>query len=158
MRRSAEVIDGADVFLGLSAGGVLKPEMVAKMAAKPLIFALANPTPEIMPEDVKAVRPDAVIASGRTDYANQINNALAFPGLFRGALDVQASEINETMKLAAADAIARVIPEAALSEDYIIPSVFDKDVVPRVARAVAMAARESGVARRRARSDERSSA
>ena len=104
--RSAEVIDGADVFLGLSAGGVLKPEMVAKMAPKPLILALANPEPEIMPDLAKAVRPDAVIATGRSDFPNQVNNVLCFPFIFRGALDVGATQINEAMKLACVRALA----------------------------------------------------
>ena len=113
---------------------------------------MANPDPEIPPELGPPTA--AIFATGRSDYPNQINNALAFPGIFRGALDVQASDINEAMKLAAAQAIAQVIPEAALSEDYIIPSVFDKEVVPRVARAVAAAARASGVARRRAKTDD----
>ena len=105
-RSLAEVIEGADVFLGLSAPGVLKPEMVKKMAEKPLIFALANPTPEIMPEEVRAVRPDAVIATGRSDYPNQVNNVLCFPFIFRGALDVGATTINEAMKKACVEALA----------------------------------------------------
>ena len=105
-RKLADVIEGADVFLGLSAGGVLKPEMVKKMAARPLILALANPEPEILPEQVKAVRDDAVIATGRSDYPNQVNNVLCFPFIFRGALDVGATTINEAMKLAAVNAIA----------------------------------------------------
>jgi malate dehydrogenase (oxaloacetate-decarboxylating) len=122
------------------------------MAPNPVVFALANPDPEVPPE--LGVSHAAIFATGRSDYPNQINNALAFPGIFRGALDVQTSEINETMKLAAAHAIANAIPENTLSEDYIIPSVFDKEVVPRVARAVAGAARATGVARRRAKPDD----
>jgi malate dehydrogenase (oxaloacetate-decarboxylating) len=113
---------------------------------------MANPDPEVPPE--LAASHCRIFATGRSDYPNQINNALAFPGIFRGALDVQASEINEAMKLAAAKAIAHVIPEGALSEDYIIPSLFDKNVVARVAQAVAAAARDSGVARRRARAND----
>ena len=105
-RTLAEVIDGADVFLGLSAGGVLKPEMVAKMAAKPLILALANPDPEILPEDVAAVRDDAIIATGRCDYPNQVNNVLCFPYIFRGALDVGATTVNDEMKIACVRALA----------------------------------------------------
>ena len=147
-----DALKGADVFIGLSVGNIITAEDLDLMASERIVFALANPDPEVPPE--LAGTHCTIFATGRSDYPNQINNALAFPGLFRGALDVQASEINEAMKLAAAEAIARVIPEAALSEDYIIPSVFDKEVVPRVARAVAMAARESGVARRRARSDD----
>jgi malate dehydrogenase (oxaloacetate-decarboxylating) len=112
-----------------------------------IVFAMANPDPEIAPSVADAHC--RIFATGRSDYPNQINNALAFPGIFRGALDVQATEINEAMKLAAAQAIAEAVPEAALSEDYIIPSIFDKEVVPRVAKAVAAAARETGVARRR---------
>jgi malate dehydrogenase (oxaloacetate-decarboxylating)(NADP+) len=107
-RTLGEIIDGADIFLGLSAGGVLKPEMVKRMARDPLILALANPTPEIMPEDAKAVRPDAIIATGRSDYPNQVNNVLCFPFLFRGALDVGATSINEEMKSAAVRAIAEL--------------------------------------------------
>ena len=105
-RTLADIVDGADIFLGLSAGGVLKPEMVATMADKPIILALANPYPEILPEDAKAVRPDCIIATGRSDYPNQVNNALCFPYIFRGALDVGATEINEAMKLACVRAIA----------------------------------------------------
>lgn len=142
----------ADVFIGLSVGNVLTADDLDLMAPNPVVFALANPDPEVSPE--LGVSHAAIFATGRSDYPNQINNALAFPGIFRGALDVQASEINETMKLAAAQAIAHVIPENTLSEDYIIPSVFDKEVVPRVARAVAAAARATGVARRRAKPDD----
>ena len=117
------------------------------MAPDRIVFAMANPDPEVPPE--LAASHCRIFATGRSDYPNQINNALAFPGIFRGALDVQAREINEAMKLAAAEAIARVIPEGALSEEYIIPSLFDKTVVPQVAQAVAAAARQTGVARRR---------
>ena len=147
-----DALKGADVFIGLSVGNIVTADDLDLMAPERIVFALANPDPEV-PHDL-AVTHCTIFATGRSDYPNQINNALAFPGIFRGALDVQASEINEAMKLAAAQAIARVIPEASLSEDYIIPSVFDKDVVPRVARAVAVAARASGVARRRARPEE----
>jgi len=161
-RSLAEVIVGADVFLGLSAGGVLKPEMVAKMADRPLILALANPIPEIMPDEVKRVRPDAVIATGRSDYPNQVNNVLCFPFVFRGALDVGATQINESMKIAAVRAIA----DLALAEqsevvaaaygpvdlkfgpDYLIPKPFDPRLIVKIAPAVARAAMESGVATR----------
>jgi malate dehydrogenase (oxaloacetate-decarboxylating)(NADP+) len=159
-RKLADVIDGADVFLGLSAGGVLKPEMVKKMAAKPLILALANPEPEIMPEQVKAVRDDAVIATGRSDYPNQVNNVLCFPFIFRGALDVGATTINEPMKLAAVNAIADlamaeqsdIVAQAYGSEqlsfgaDYLIPRPFDPRLIVKIAPAVARAAMDSGVA------------
>ena len=142
----AEVIEGADVFVGLSAPGVLTVPMIQKMNRDPVVFAMANPTPEIMPED--AAPHVRIMATGRSDYPNQINNVLAFPGVFRGALDVRATTINEEMKRAAAHAIAGVIPTDELHEDYIIPSVFNKEVVKAVARAVATAARETGVARR----------
>ena len=159
-RKLADVIEGADVFLGLSAGGVLKPEMVKKMAKKPLILALANPEPEILPEQVKAVRDDAVIATGRSDYPNQVNNVLCFPFIFRGALDVGATTINEEMKLAAVRAIADlamaeqsdIVAEAYGSEqlsfgpDYLIPRPFDPRLIVRIAPAVAKAAMDSGVA------------
>ncbi|MDH4082765.1 MAG: NAD-dependent malic enzyme [Nitrospira sp.] len=147
-----DALKEADVFIGLSVGNVIIAEVLDSMAQDRIVFALANPDPEVPPE--LGVSHAAIFATGRSDYPNQINNALAFPGIFRGALDVQASEINETMKLAAAQAIAHVIPENTLSEEYIIPSVFDKEVVPRVARAVAAAARETGVARRRAKPDD----
>jgi malate dehydrogenase (oxaloacetate-decarboxylating) len=147
-----DALKGADVFIGLSVGNVLTANDLDLMAPNPVVFALANPDPEVPPE--LGVSHAAIFATGRSDYPNQINNALAFPGIFRGALDVQTSEINETMKLAAAQAIANVIPENTLSEDYIIPSIFDKEVVPRVARAVAAAARATGVARRRAKPDD----
>jgi len=141
----AEIIKDADVFIGLSAGNVLTVEMVESMAKEPIVFALANPTPEIAPELARqaGVR---IIATGRSDYPNQINNVLAFPGVFRGALDVRARDINEEMKLAAAHAIAGLVGND-LSEDYIIPEPFDPRVAPEVAAAVALAAQESGVAR-----------
>ena len=142
-----EALKGADVFIGLSVGNILNAEDLDVMAPDRIVFAMANPEPEVSPE--LAVSHCRVFATGRSDYPNQINNALAFPGMFRGALDVQAREINEAMKLAAAEAIADVIPEGALSEDYIIPSLFDKTVVPLVAQAVSAAARQTGVARRR---------
>jgi malate dehydrogenase (oxaloacetate-decarboxylating)(NADP+) len=159
-RTLAEVIGDADVFLGLSAGGVLKPAMVAQMAAKPLILALANPVPEILPEEVKAARPDAVIATGRSDYPNQVNNVLCFPFIFRGALDVGATAINEAMKLAAVHAIADlalaeqsdVVAQAYGTEqvsfgpEYLIPRPFDPRLIVKIAPAVAKAAMESGVA------------
>lgn len=155
-----EVIGDADVFLGLSAGGVLKPAMVKKMAASPLILALANPTPEIMPEEVRAVREDAVIATGRSDYPNQVNNVLCFPFMFRGALDVGATTINEAMKLAAVHAIAELAQVeqsdvvamaygdniAGFGKDYLIPKPFDPRLISKVSPAVAKAAMDSGVA------------
>ncbi|MFZ5502252.1 MAG: NADP-dependent malic enzyme [Pseudomonadota bacterium] len=157
-----EVIAGADVFLGLSAGGVLKAEMVAKMAAQPLIFALANPHPEILPGEAKAVRPDAILATGRSDYPNQVNNALCFPYIFRGALDVGAAAINEEMKRAAvyaiaelaqaeqSDAVASVYAEEELEfgAEHLIPKPFDPRLITRIAAAVAQAAMDSGVAER----------
>ena len=141
-----EVIRGADVFLGFSAPGVLTGDMVKTMAPDPVIFACANPTPEIFPEEALAAG-TRVVGTGRSDYPNQINNVLAFPGIFRGALDVRASDINDAMKVAAAQALADLIPQEELSEKNIIPSAFDKRVVPAVAQAVAQAARETGVAR-----------
>lgn len=157
-----DVIDGADVFLGLSAGGVLKPEMVKRMAERPLILALANPNPEIMPEEARAVRPDAMMCTGRSDYPNQVNNVLCFPYIFRGALDVSATTINEEMKLAAVAAIARLAREApsevaarayggdvkTFGAESLIPSPFDPRLILRIAPAVAKAAIASGVARR----------
>jgi malate dehydrogenase (oxaloacetate-decarboxylating) len=137
----------ADVFIGLSVGNLLSADDLDRMAPDRIVFAMANPDPEVSPD--LALSHCRIFATGRSDFPNQINNALAFPGIFRGALDVQASDINESMKLAAAGALAETIPRAALSEDYIVPSIFDKDVVPRVARAVAAAARSSGAARRR---------
>ena len=142
-----DALKGADVFIGLSVGNILTADDLDLMATDRIVFAMANPDPEV-PRELAASH-CRIFATGRSDYPNQINNALAFPGIFRGALDVQASDINEAMKLAAAKALAETIPPAALSEDYIIPSVFDKQVVPRVAKAVAAAARETGVARRR---------
>ena len=141
----ADVIKGADVFIGLSAGNVLTAEMVRDMAEDPVIFALANPVPEIAPELAKEAGA-RIVATGRSDYPNQINNVLAFPGVFRGALDVRAKDINEEMKLAAAHAIAE-LAGAELREDYIIPEPFDVRVAPAVAAAVARVAQESGVAR-----------
>ena len=162
LRTLAEVIPGADVFLGLSAGGVLKPEMVATMAARPVIFALANPTPEILPEQVKAVRGDALIATGRSDYPNQVNNVLCFPYIFRGALDSGATAVTEAMKVATVHAIAElaraeqseVVAAAyagetlAFGPEYLIPKPFDPRLMIKVAPAVARAAAESGVALR----------
>ena len=142
----ADVIRGADVFIGVSAPGTLTTDMVKTMAPKAIIFACANPTPEIFPDDAKAGGA-AVIATGRSDYPNQINNVLAFPGIFRGAFDVRASDINEEMKMAAAQALADLVSDDELSADYIIPAAFDKRVGPAVAQAVAEAARKSGVAR-----------
>ena len=142
----ADVIKGADVFMGFSAPGVLTGEMVSTMAKDALVFACANPTPEIFPEEALA-NGARVVGTGRSDYPNQINNVLAFPGIFRGALDVRAKEINDEMKVAAAKAIASLIPENELSETNIIPSALDKNVAAAVAAAVAQAARDSGVAR-----------
>ncbi len=142
----ADVIRGADVFIGVSGPGTLTTEMVRTMAKDAIIFACANPTPEIFPEDAKAGGAK-VVATGRSDYPNQINNVLAFPGIFRGAFDVRASDINEEMKMAAARALAGLISDDELSEDYIIPAAFDKRVGPAVAAAVAEAARRTGVAR-----------
>ncbi|BBL78564.1 malate oxidoreductase [Rubrobacter xylanophilus] len=142
----SDAIRGADVFIGVSVPNVLTVEHIESMSRDPVVFAMANPDPEIRPE--LAYGHARIIATGRSDYPNQINNVLCFPGIFRGALDIRAREINEEMKLAAARAIAGVIPEESLSEDYIIPSVFDERVVPAVAGAVAEAGVESGVARR----------
>ncbi len=161
-RKLADVIPGADIFLGLSAGGVLKQEMVSQMAARPLILALANPTPEILPELALAVRPDAVIATGRTDYPNQVNNVLVFPFLFRGALDVGASTITREMEIAAVNAIAELarqeqsdvvataygIQDLSFGPEYVIPKPFDPRLIVQVAPAVAKAAMDSGVATR----------
>ena len=161
-RHLSEVIEGADVFLGLSAGGVLKPDMVRKMAAQPIIFALANPNPEITPEDVKAVRSDAIMATGRTDYPNQVNNVLCFPYIFRGALDAGASTITLEMEIAAVHAIAElaqaeqseVVAAAYVGEklafgpEYLIPKPFDPRLMMKIAPAVAKAAADSGVAQR----------
>jgi malate dehydrogenase (oxaloacetate-decarboxylating) len=142
----SDAVRGADLFLGLSVPGVLTVEHLESMNQDPIVFAMANPDPEIRPE--RAFGHARIIATGRSDYPNQINNVLCFPGIFRGALDVRAHEINEDMKLAAAEAIAGVIPPKELSEDYIIPSVFDERVAPAVAEAVAEKAKESGMARR----------
>ena len=142
----AEVIQGADVFIGVSAPGTLTVEMVQSMAEDAIVFACANPTPEIFPEDAKRGGA-AVVSTGRSDYPNQINNVLAFPGIFRGAFDVRASDINEEMKMAAAQALADLVSPEELSADYLIPAAFDHRVGPAVAAAVAKAARESGVAR-----------
>ena len=141
-----DVIKGADVFIGVSAPGTLTTEMVKTMAKDAIVFACANPTPEIFPEDAKAGGA-AVVSTGRSDYPNQINNVLAFPGIFRGAFDVRASDINEEMKMAAANALASLVSDEELNADYIIPAAFDKRVGPAVAKAVAEAARASGVAR-----------
>jgi malate dehydrogenase (oxaloacetate-decarboxylating) len=143
----ADVIKGTDVFIGVSAPGSLTTEMVQTMNKDSMIFAMANPVPEIYPEDAKKGGA-RVIGTGRSDFPNQINNVLAFPGIFRGALDVQARQINEEMKVAAAEAIASVITEEELNEDYIIPAAFDLRVAPKVAAAVAEAAIRTGVARR----------
>ncbi|HIE65626.1 MAG: NAD-dependent malic enzyme [Nitrospira sp.] len=140
-----EALQGADIFIGVSSGGVLKRAAIQKMARDPVIFALANPTPEIMPEEAEGVV--RIMATGRSDYPNQINNVLAFPGVFRGALDIRASRINMAMKQAAAHAIASVIHDEDLSEDYIIPGVFDRKVTKAVAQEVAKAAAETGVSR-----------
>ncbi len=161
-RTLAEAIEGADIFLGLSAPGVLKPEMVATMADKPIIMALANPTPEIMPEEARAVRPDAIIATGRSDYPNQVNNVLCFPFIFRGALDVGATAINEPMKIAcvnaltdlaqqeSSDIVASAYGDQGLSfgPEYLIPKPFDPRLIVQLASAVAKAAMDSGVATR----------
>ena len=161
-RTLAEIIDGADIFLGLSAGGVLKPDMVRKMAARPIIFALANPNPEINPDEVKAVRDDAVIATGRSDYPNQVNNVLCFPYIFRGALDAGASTITLEMEIAAVHAIANLAQaeqsevvaavyvgeKMAFGPEYVIPKPFDPRLMIKIAPAVAQAAADSGVALR----------
>ena len=142
----ADVIKGADVFIGVSAPGTLTKEMVESMAKDPIIFACANPIPEIMPDEAKAGGA-AVVSTGRSDFPNQVNNVLAFPGIFRGALDVRATRINEEMKIAAAKAIASCVSDDELNADYILPHAFDPRVKDAVASAVAQAARESGVAR-----------
>jgi malate dehydrogenase (oxaloacetate-decarboxylating)(NADP+) len=159
-RTLSEACEGADVFLGLSAAGALKPEMVARMAKRPIIFAMANPDPEITPPEAKAVRPDAIVATGRSDYPNQVNNVLGFPFIFRGALDVRATTINDEMKIAAAQALAKLarqqVPEEVAAaygtaphfgEDYIIPAPFDPRLIEELPAAVAAAAMKSGVAR-----------
>ncbi len=142
----AEVIKGADVFIGVSAPGTLTKEMVQTMAKDPIIFACANPTPEIFPDEAKAGGA-AVVSTGRSDFPNQVNNVLAFPGIFRGALDVRASDINDAMKVAAAYALAGLVSDEELNADYIIPAAFDPRVKDAVAKAVAKAAIDSGVAR-----------
>jgi malate dehydrogenase (oxaloacetate-decarboxylating)(NADP+) len=160
-RTLTDALEGADIFLGLSAKGALKPEMMEKMAPQPIIFAMANPDPEITPPDAKAVRPDCVIATGRSDYPNQVNNVLGFPFIFRGALDVRATAINEEMKIAAATAIAELAREPVPEEvsaaygishqfglDYIIPAPFDPRLMEVVSSAVAKAAMETGVAQK----------
>lgn len=141
-----EIMTDADVFVGVSVGGLLSKEMVESMNDDPIIFAMANPDPEIMPEDAKAAGA-RVIGTGRSDFPNQVNNVLAFPGIFRGALDVRATRINEKMKIAAAEAIASLVTADELNADYVIPAPFDARVAPAVAAAVAKAAMESGVAR-----------
>ena len=142
----AEAVRGADLFIGTSVAGALTPEMAATMAPDAIVFAMANPTPEIMPDAAKAagVR---VVGTGRSDFPNQVNNVLAFPGIFKGALSVRARDINDAMKLAAARALAALVPQKELSEENILPKAFDPRVAPAVADAVAQAARESGVAR-----------
>jgi malate dehydrogenase (oxaloacetate-decarboxylating) len=142
----ADVLKGADVFIGVSAPGTVSAEMVKSMAPKPILFPMANPTPEIMP-DIALAAGASVVGTGRSDFANQINNVLAFPGIFRGAFDVRASDINDEMKIAAAYALAGLIDESELKADYIIPAAFDPRVKDAVAKAVAEAARKSGVAR-----------
>ena len=141
-----EVLVGADLFIGVSAGNLVSPEMVQSMAKDAILFPMANPTPEIMPA-LALASGAAVVGTGRSDFPNQINNVLAFPGIFRGALDVRAREINEEMKLAAAEALAGLVSSKELSRDYILPRAFDPRVGPTVAKAVAKAARDSGVAR-----------
>ena len=142
----AELMKGADVFVGVSAPGIVNGEMVKSMAEKPILFAMANPVPEIMPDEAKAAGA-AVVGTGRSDFANQINNVIAFPGIFRGALDARASDINEEMKMAAACAIAALVSEEELARGTVIPDALDKRVAPAVAAAVAAAARATGVAR-----------
>ena len=141
-----EVLEGVDLFLGVASAGLVQPEWLKKMNRDPIVFALANPIPEVMPEE--AAPYVTVMATGRSDHPNQINNVLCFPGIFRGALDCRATDINEEMKLAAAHAIASAITDDELHADYIVPSVFNRDIAPLVAKAVAEAARQSGVARK----------
>src|SRR5271154_3242490 len=161
-RTLSDALEGADIFFGLSVKGAMTPDMVSKMAAKPIIFAMANPDPEITPEEARAASPDAIIATGRSDYPNQVNNVLGFPYISRGALDVRASPINEAMKIAAAEALAQLAREDVPDEvhsasagrrltfgpEYIIPNAFDPRLINRIPPAVARAATESGVARR----------
>ncbi|MBR0366978.1 MAG: NAD-dependent malic enzyme, partial [Clostridia bacterium] len=142
----ADMLVGADVFIGVSGPGTVTTDMVKTMNKDAIVFACANPTPEIFPDDAKAGGA-AVISTGRSDFPNQINNVLAFPGIFRGTFDVRASDINEAMKMAAAKALADLISPEELNADYIIPYAFDPRVGPAVAKAVAQAARDSGVAR-----------
>ncbi len=142
----ADMLVGADVFIGVSGPGTVTKEMVESMADDAIVFACANPTPEIFPDEAKAAGA-RVVSTGRSDFPNQINNVLAFPGIFRGTFDVRASDINEEMKMAASLALAGLIADDELSEDYIIPKAFDPRVGPTVAKAVAEAARKSGVAR-----------
>ncbi len=165
LRTLADAVNGADVFLGCSAAGVLTQDMVKSMAPKPIILALANPEPEIRPELAKAVRPDCIIATGRSDYPNQVNNVLCFPYIFRGALDCGATKITEEMKLACVREIADLAKaeiseevanayagqELAFGTDFIIPKPFDSRLILRIAPAVALAAEASGVAKRRSR-------
>ena len=143
----AEAVKGADVFIGVSAPGALTVDMVKTMNKDAVIFACANPTPEIFPDEAKKAGNVAVIATGRSDFPNQVNNVLAFPGIFRGAFDVRASDINDEMKIAAAEALAAMIPDDKLNADHIIPAAFEPGVGAAVAKAVAQAARDSGVAR-----------
>ncbi|AGT31866.1 NAD-dependent malic enzyme 4 [Geobacillus genomosp. 3] len=150
----ADVIKGADVFIGVSAAGALTPAMVQSMNRGAIVFALANPVPEIMPEEAKAAGA-VIVATGRSDLPNQVNNVLAFPGIFRGALDVRATQVNEEMKIAAAEAIAGLIQPEELTEEYVIPNPFDQRVVGAVASAVARAAIETGVARHAVNSQEK---
>ena len=145
--RVEDALRGANVFIGVSGPGTLQAKHLRRMAPKSIVFALANPTPEIMPEE--AAKYAFIVATGRSDYANQINNVLAFPGIFRGALDVRATQITESMKQAAARAIAQCITPRELSAEYIVPSVFNRQVVQRVAAAVQRAANQAGVARKR---------
>ncbi len=141
----AEVIEGCDLFIGVSGPGIIPAEALSAMADDAIVFAMANPNPEVMPEEATPyVR---IMATGRSDYPNQINNVLCFPGIFRGALDAGAPRITEEMKLAAAQGIAEVVADEDLSEDYIIPSVFDREVAPAVAAAVVKEARRAGIAR-----------
>jgi malate dehydrogenase (oxaloacetate-decarboxylating) len=141
----ADAIDGMDLFVGLSGARIIPPECLSRMSRDAMVFAMANPTPEVSPEEAAPYA--RIVATGRSDYPNQINNVLAFPGIFRGALDAGAPRITEEMKLAAAHGIANVVTEEDLSEDYIIPSVFDRDVAPAVAEAVVEEARHAGIAR-----------
>ena len=143
----AEAVKGADVFIGVSAPGALTVDMVKTMNKDAVIFACANPTPEIFPDEAKKAGNVAVIATGRSDFPNQVNNVLAFPGIFRGAFDVRASDINDEMKIAAAEALAAMIPDDKLNADHIIPAAFEPGVGAAVAKAVAQSSFDSGVAR-----------